>query len=139
MTSLDPDSKRPRHAARTREAVVAAARDLFTDCRYEAVTIRDVARRAKFSTGAIFSHFENKEDLWRAAMGTPPPIDSDLTRAAPLMRDALAGLWAIRPTNWADVDDQDQDAWRKAAEVYAAATGCALPDFAAEATQAEAA
>ena len=44
------------------------------------------------STGLVFAHFPDKESLWRAAMGTPPPVDSALTRAAPLLLETLEAL-----------------------------------------------
>ncbi len=44
------------------------------------------------STGLVFAHFPDKESVWRAAMGTAPPVDSPLTRAAPLMLETLEAL-----------------------------------------------
>ncbi len=79
-------TKRAEAKARTREAVVIAARDLFHHHGFEAVTIRQVAKAAGFSTGAIFASFpDGKAQLFEAAMGEKAP---DV--AAFLKRVALA-------------------------------------------------
>lgn len=64
------------------------------------------------STGLVFAHFPDKESLWRAAMGTPPPVDSALTRAAPLLLETLEALVARRDHHASDRDDLWRDAQR---------------------------
>ena len=69
-----PSTKRLEQKARTREAVIVAARDLFHHHGYETVTIRQVAKAAGFSTGAIFASFpEGKAQLFETAMGEKAP------------------------------------------------------------------
>lgn len=58
--------------ARTTAKVLEAARDLFAEVGYEKATIRDIADRAKMSTGAVFSNYENKAALYKAAHGHAP-------------------------------------------------------------------
>lgn len=47
----------------TRQRVIAAARDLFTEQGYLATTIREIAVRAEVSTGSVFTTFESKEEI----------------------------------------------------------------------------
>lgn len=49
---------------RTREKVLAAARQLFTERGYEGATIRDIAKAAGMSTGAVFASFADKSELF---------------------------------------------------------------------------
>src|SRR5262249_15436572 len=55
-------------ARATRAALVKSACDLFVDEGYGAVSVRDLARRTKLSSGAIYGHFRNKADLLVAAI-----------------------------------------------------------------------
>jgi AcrR family transcriptional regulator len=67
---------------RTRRKVLDAARALFTERGYEAATIRDIARYAGMSTGAVFANFQDKADLFEAI------LMEDAERVAELMRAA---------------------------------------------------
>jgi AcrR family transcriptional regulator len=49
---------------RTREKIVAAAAALFSERGYEGATIRDIAKAAGMSTGAVFASFSDKSDLF---------------------------------------------------------------------------
>jgi AcrR family transcriptional regulator len=59
---------------------MAAARALFSQHGYEAATIRDIARTAGMSTGAVFANFQDKSDLFEAVM------EEDFERVAEVMR-----------------------------------------------------
>jgi AcrR family transcriptional regulator len=52
----------------TRNKVLAAARQLFSEHGYEGATIRDIAAAAGMSTGAVFANFSDKSDLFREIM-----------------------------------------------------------------------
>lgn len=78
------------------------------------------------STGLVFAHFPDKESLWRAAMGTPPPVDSALTRAAPLLLETLEALVARHDDPASGRDDLWRDA-RQAIEVARGANPGAPP------------
>lgn len=52
-------------ALRTREALLAAAVDEFSDRGYAATTSRSVAARAKVATGSFYQYFSNKDLLLR--------------------------------------------------------------------------
>lgn len=66
-------NRRQQAKAATRARVMAAATGLFTEVGYAAATVRDIARAAGMSTGAVFASFEDKAALWRAAMQAPEP------------------------------------------------------------------
>jgi AcrR family transcriptional regulator len=83
-------AERPNQRAlakqRTREKIIAAARALFAERGYEGATIRDIAKAAGMSTGAVFASFTDKSDLF---------IDIAETEQAELyneMRAAKEGL-----------------------------------------------
>lgn len=49
---------------RTREKIITAAKALFAERGYEGATIRDIAKAAGMSTGAVFASFTDKSDLF---------------------------------------------------------------------------
>jgi AcrR family transcriptional regulator len=55
-------------ARATRAALIRSACDFFVEDGYGAVSVRDLARRTKLSSGAIYGHFRNKADLLVAAV-----------------------------------------------------------------------
>jgi AcrR family transcriptional regulator len=123
--ALEPRPNRRQQAkARTRAKVIDAARRLFVAKGYAAATIRDIAREAGMSTGAVFANFTDKADLWRAVKGSEPPVETSVTRAASAMLTALRDLQAVRPVNWDDADDAATfEAWTKADAAVALAEG----------------
>src|SRR5204863_6962653 len=52
-----------------RQAIVDAARSLFTTAGYEATTIADVARKAGVAVGTVYLYFKNKTELLYALKG----------------------------------------------------------------------
>ena len=74
-------TKRELSKAATRQKVIAAAKALWAEPgSYHQNGIRDLADAMGMSTGAVFANFETKADVWRAAFGTEPPVDSHMTR-----------------------------------------------------------
>lgn len=52
--------------ARTRAALLEAARELIREKGYERTTLEEVARRAGMTSGAIYGNFRNRDDLFMA-------------------------------------------------------------------------
>lgn len=74
-------TKREKAKAATRQKVITAAKALWAKPgSYHQNGIRDLADAMGMSTGSVFSNFESKDDVWRAAFGCEPPVDSHLTR-----------------------------------------------------------
>jgi AcrR family transcriptional regulator len=59
---------RERKKAQTRQAIAEAARRLFGERGFEAVTVAEVARAADVSEGTVFNYFPAKEDLFYSGM-----------------------------------------------------------------------
>ena len=66
-------SKSPAHIPRpsadaTRERILAAALDLFSELSFDGATTREIAARAGVTQGLLNYHFSSKDELWRAAV-----------------------------------------------------------------------
>lgn len=85
-------TNRDKAKARTRARLLAKSREMFATQDYHAVTIRNIAKSMRMTTGVIFAHFPGKAELFEAAMGFPPPVDGPLTRAAPMLLEAVSAL-----------------------------------------------
>ena len=48
----------------TTQSILEAARALFTERQYAAVTINDIAAQCNMSKGALYHHFSGKEDIY---------------------------------------------------------------------------
>lgn len=68
---MGPGTRRAAGKAATRERVLAAAREVFA-AGYEQATIRDIAKAAGRSTGAVFSSWPDKAALYCEVFGHPP-------------------------------------------------------------------
>ncbi|CAL1690378.1 hypothetical protein MMB232_00501 [Brevundimonas subvibrioides] len=61
-------NRRQAAKVRTRQKVLDAARGLFAERGYEPATIRDIAKGAGMSTGAVFANFQDKAELFEAVL-----------------------------------------------------------------------
>jgi AcrR family transcriptional regulator len=59
-------SLKSEHAEATRAALVESARALFAERGYAAVSVDEIVRRARVTKGALYHHFADKGDLFRA-------------------------------------------------------------------------
>jgi AcrR family transcriptional regulator len=84
---------------KTREKVLAAARRLFVEHGYEAATIRDIAKAAGMSTGAVFASFSDKAELFDEILIEDfDAVYEPMIRAvevAPNMDEAIRGVFSV--------------------------------------------
>lgn len=64
----DPQRSVRPSADTTRERILAAALDLFSERSFEGATTRDIAGRAGVTQPLLNYHFRSKDELWRAAV-----------------------------------------------------------------------
>jgi AcrR family transcriptional regulator len=62
----DAQGLRATHVRETREALLTAARELFAAVGFQATRTEEIVRRAGLTRGALYHHFRDKEDLFRA-------------------------------------------------------------------------
>ncbi len=86
--------------ADTRQALVDAARRLFTDQGYAATGTEEIVAAARVTRGALYHHFHDKTDLFRAVMEqiagevAEHLIDAELSRpAASSPEQSTADTW----------------------------------------------
>jgi AcrR family transcriptional regulator len=65
-TAERPPSRRDQGARATRDALVRAGLDLFAKRGYAEVGTEEIVARAKVTRGALYHHFRDKRDLFRA-------------------------------------------------------------------------
>ncbi|KIF71500.1 TetR family transcriptional regulator [Streptomyces sp. AcH 505] len=61
-------SRRAEHVADTRRALLRAARELFAERGFAATGTEDIVTAADVTRGALYHHFKDKADLFRAVM-----------------------------------------------------------------------
>lgn len=82
-------NRRQAAKVRTRQKVLDAARDLFAERGYEPATIRDIAKGAGMSTGAVFANFQDKAELFETV------LTEDMGRLAETLKTG-AGEGSVR-------------------------------------------
>ena len=76
--------QREEKSERSRRAVLDAALYLFSHQGYRATTVREIADRARVSTGNVYHHFPDKESVFRALLDEYLEITD--TQRFPFMR-----------------------------------------------------
>ena len=83
-----PRASRPS-ADPTRERILAAALDLFSERSFEGATTREIAARAGVTQPLLNYHFRSKDELWRAAVDG---LFEALSDALGARQDGLRGV-----------------------------------------------
>ncbi|MGN6364563.1 TetR/AcrR family transcriptional regulator [Asticcacaulis taihuensis] len=78
-----PAGNRAKSKERNRLKILESAATLFRERGFEAATLRDIARAAGLSTGALFANFADKNEIFLTV------LESENTRVIRTMRDAL--------------------------------------------------
>ena len=69
---------RAAHVRDTRQALLTAARELFAADGFQATRTEEIVRRAGLTRGALYHHFRDKEDLFRAVY---EEVTAEVTRS----------------------------------------------------------
>lgn len=67
-----PRSSREK-SLQTREKILAAAYQAFVEHGYNATSMRVISKKAGVTVGAIYNHFQTKEDIWKEVLFAKHP------------------------------------------------------------------
>jgi AcrR family transcriptional regulator len=84
--------RREAEARATREALIDAALELFTRNGYAGVGTEEIVARAKLTRGALYHHFEDKKDLFRAVF---EKVEADLVAGIATKMKAADDPWQL--------------------------------------------
>jgi AcrR family transcriptional regulator len=86
--------KRERTKAANREAILVAARRVFSTIGYGAASVRDVVRETDLATGTFYNYFPDKESVLRALVDEITDEARARVRAARMAATTLEGFVA---------------------------------------------
>ena len=90
---METPARTPRPSAdATRERILAAALDLFSELSFDGATTREIAARAGVTQGLLNYHFSSKDELWRAAVDG---LYAELSEALDSRAAGLRGVDAL--------------------------------------------
>ena len=89
LTHTAAVGKRERTKAANREAILVAARRVFSDIGYGAASVRDVVRETDLATGTFYNYFPDKESVLRAL------VDEITVEARARVRTARMGATTL--------------------------------------------
>ena len=87
--------RREKDALATRDALVAAGLELFTARGYSAVGTEEIVERARVTRGALYHHFEDKRDLFRAVHER---VEVDLVERIAGQMEGVSDPWEVMVT-----------------------------------------
>jgi AcrR family transcriptional regulator len=93
IVNVNGRNRRP-WALQSRERILKAAIDEIAEVGFEKARLVDIAKRADLTVGSIYTWFENKEDLFRAAL--EDALEAQLLSNAA----ALAGVPELNQDKW---------------------------------------
>jgi AcrR family transcriptional regulator len=91
---IRPAGKRERTKAANRAALLAAAREVFSDIGYGAATVRDIVRGTDLASGTFYNYFPDKESVLRALVDEIAVEARARVRAARAAATTLEGFVA---------------------------------------------
>jgi AcrR family transcriptional regulator len=87
--------RRDAGARATRDALVQAALDLFTERGYAEVGTEEIVARAEVTRGALYHHFKDKRDLFRAVHER---VESELVQRVAASMESTQDPWDVLVT-----------------------------------------
>src|ERR671919_3154419 len=87
--------RREAEARATRDALVQAALELFTERGYAGVGTEEIVARAKVTRGALYHHFRDKRDLFRAVHER---VERELMERVAARMEGADGPWELMMT-----------------------------------------
>ncbi|GAO08594.1 TetR/AcrR family transcriptional regulator [Streptomyces lydicamycinicus] len=100
-----PAGLRERKKQRTRDALIRAALELFTEQGYETTTIDEIAEAVDVSQRTYFRYFANKEDVAFAVQETVEARFLEALAARPAAEAPLTALRSAVTVAWDDIGD----------------------------------
>jgi AcrR family transcriptional regulator len=91
-TTTRRPGRREADAQATREALIRAALELFTKRGYAGVGTEEIVARAKVTRGALYHHFEDKRDLFRAVFER---VEAELMERIGATMEAVDDPWEL--------------------------------------------
>jgi AcrR family transcriptional regulator len=111
--------RREKDAMATRDALVAAGLELFTARGYSAIGTEEIVERARVTRGALYHHFKDKRDLFRAVHER---VEEDLVARIAAQMEGVSDPWDVMVTGTrAFLDACDEPAVKQIALVDAPA------------------
>jgi AcrR family transcriptional regulator len=92
LTTAVGTGKRERTKAANREAILVAARRVFSDLGYGAASVRDIVRETDLATGTFYNYFPDKESVLRALVDDITVEARARVRAARMAATTLEGF-----------------------------------------------
>jgi AcrR family transcriptional regulator len=83
---------REDRAAATRAELMRAARELFAERGYAAVGTEEIVRSARLTRGALYHHFEDKRDLFRAVFDQ---TEREMMESIAKQTEGIADPWEL--------------------------------------------
>jgi AcrR family transcriptional regulator len=100
---------REQSKANTRERLLAAARSAFASSGFHGASVDEIASRAGFSTGALYSNFDGKEDLFLVLMEREIDEHSREIRRAVAERASVAERATGGARQWMTMIDREPE------------------------------
>lgn len=100
---------REQSRANTRERLLAAARSAFARSGFHGASVDEIASEAGFSTGALYSNFDGKEDLFLVLMEREIEEHAREIAEAVGARDSMAARAAGGARQWMTMIDREPE------------------------------